>query len=243
MMGFGEVGLRGNRFGFVALVAAGLVLAGCGGSDSGSDDVSFGGSSTTELASGASTSETTEAETTTTSEPTTSTTLSAERIEWEAQVAQAEAYLELVTAYKAAWSACTFDLANCDFGFNEFLTEEAAAASADGISSRIASGLHYKSSNRELFFVQSVARRAEPLTVEVWICESQELSRFRRDADGNEVEIEVLETPNEFEVYEVIDQPDGSQLINQIRALDDDGDPKPEGGSCDAYREWPPPPP
>lgn len=177
----------------------------------------------------------------TTTAPTETTLTESEQLFAE-QVADAERYMGSIRSYREARQACLFELKTCDFSFADYMTEAAGDSVVSSMRDRIATGVHFEYPRYETFFVQSLPASAQ--TIEVWVCASYEVVEFRRNENGEQIEAELLDAPVEFQVYEIVDQgDDSSPLINRIVFLNQDEDPQPEAGTCDEYKEWPPPTP
>ena len=243
----GNRSARRSKFGLpfaLFFLAFAVALTACQSSDGSEEEATFGGTETPAddeaQDSEEDTSTTTEATTTTTvEESTTSSSLTAEQEAFVANVAEADRLMETIRDYREALHDCTSDHRGCTFAFTDFLTERAAVDMTRFVEERMESGLHYDNEGDESFFVQRIVGVGG--SSEVWICVSPSVTEYGVDEDGNRVDVRELDERDELQVYEVVEQGDGGLLINQVLVLDQDGDTKPEGGTCDSYREWPPP--
>ena len=201
------------------------MLAACQGSDSSADDAE----SDSDINS--------MGETTSTIDVPTS--LTDEQEEFLENIAEADRYMETIRAYREALHDCTSDHLGCTYSFSDFLTDRATVGITSSVEEIIESGLHSDNKGDESFFVQRVLGVGG--SSEVWICVVPKLTEFRVDEDGNRIDVKEVDERDELHIYEVVEQSDGELLINQVLVLDEEQDTRPADGTCDSYREWPPP--
>lgn len=217
-------------------VTVGLVLSACGGGDSAQDE-----SSPTQQTSSTSTTEST----TTTADPatTTPTTPSAEQAAYDEQIALAEQLMGPIRGLHSARNACLEDPDGCD---RDAVRQHIAGESMELVFKEVdelqAESRRLKDTDDNIYFVRHRLDGEDPLRAAVWTCVAFGYDSYVVDGDSNVVSEEQDDRGYGLDVYEVVEQADGSLAVEQIVVLGED-DEQPEGGTCEAYEEWPPPRP
>lgn len=179
---------------------------------------------------------------TTTEPPTTETTLTPEQEQFLADIELAERFMAIIRPQKEARAACLADPQSCDL---DALTEHTTGAfreiTINVTQSRIERRAYTTVLSDETYFVKHNLVSEDPFQAEVWTCESYGGGGYELDEAGNRINVTEPNPRSEFRVYGVVEQPDRTLLIEQFTTLNDPDQPKPEGGTCDAYEDWPPP--